>query len=333
MNSREWNERVARVAREQPLPGAMRNGGGSVRHRWKVTVEREGEERIPQFDFGINPLTGKPYFDAWVFKKPGKSADKRLYRVYVGSGCVNEEPAAIEYLTAGDPRAWTMSENYGPYLRQQRMFGSKPEFVDRPLWDGPERPYLHLTVPTVDGTEMGGFARTADRRRPEMFRTAEMWERELYQASVYVTVSPFTTEPAAVSLRLGGARDRRWRVFCGQLPSEVSGAGAAKLASCEIARIWLSREPGTLEGDELYVEQLEYWDLAAKTIFNKPLLELVGLTAEAVVGVDLGLLAMGLTGVAVGAVLVGIEAGVVAIILANIEAIIAAVSQVGFWSV
>lgn len=119
----------------------------------------------------------------------------------------------------------------------------------------------------------------------------------------------------------------------GKLPSAVADAGVAKIASCEIARIWLLRTPGRPDLDEVHVQQLVYWNLWARSSVNVPLLELIGVTAEAVVGMDLALLALGLTGVTVGTALVGIEAGVVAIILANIEAIIAATSSVQFWNV
>ena len=332
MTATDFNERVRLAARHQRLPGFIRQAGGTPRHKWKVACARADEDAAQTLDFGLNPLTGLPYFSAWVFSQPGKSAKGRLWAVTVGTGCVNDQPACIEYLAQGDPRGWQMPENYAPYAALVKVFGPKYRFVDRPLWEE-DRPFLFLTAPDATGRDLGGFEPVSNAARPPFFRTAEAWERELYVAYVAVAVSPFRADPAAANLAIGGARATRWRVTAGKRPQAVADAGVAKIASHVLARIYLLRTPGKPEDDEIHVRQDTYWNLRCRSSINTELLALIGVTAEALAGLDIGLLALGATGVLTTTVLLGIEAAVANIILANIEAIVAATSGVEFWSV
>ena len=305
---------------------------GEFRHKWKVAVSRVDEAVATALDFGVNPLSGERYFSAWIFAQPGKSAVGRTYAVTVGDGCVNDAPAAIEYLAKGDPRGWELPPDYAPYAALQRIYGRDYKFADRPLWEDPA-PYLLLTAPSADGADLGGFTKTPDARRPPFFRTAEAWERELYQASVIVSSAPFRADPLAVSLATAGPRAVRWRVTAGKTPQAAADRGVTKFAARELARVWLLRTPGKPEDDEVHVQQLEYWNLRARSAVDTALLELMGFTAEVLAAEDIALLAFGLTGVTLGTVLVGLEAAVVNLLLDNLAAILAATSDVEFWSV
>lgn len=330
MTALDFNERVRTAARHQRLPGVRRDAPGTTHHKWKVECARADAAAAQTLDFGINPLSGERYFSASVFAQPGSAAAGRLYALTVGTGCVNDQPACIEYLAQGDPRGWTMPEHYAPYLARQKVYGARYRFADRPLWED-ERPFLLLTAPDAAAHDLGGFERVSNATRPEFFRTEEMWERDLFVAYVSVTISPFRADPAAVNLAIGGARASRWRLTAGKKPQAVADAGVAKIASKVLARIYLVRTPGKPELDETHVRQDTFWNLRCRSSINTELLKLIGFTAEVIAGMDIAMLAFGLTGATIGTVLVGIEAGVVALILANIEAIIAATSDVIFW--
>jgi hypothetical protein len=221
MTSDQFNERVREAARHQRLRGHVRASEGRIKHKWKVTAERY----VPQNfgDFGINPLTGDPYFSAWVFQhdKP----DQRRWRIDVGEGCVNSQPAVIEYLRRDDPRGWQMPAGYLPFNPIKKILGEAYPFVDRPMWEDP-RPFVLVTTPDPENEkDLGGFIRTPDQRRPQFFRTADMWEKDLYQASVWVSVSFWHADPALDLVRKSEAprRLQRWRVFAGRFPTKAEG--------------------------------------------------------------------------------------------------------------
>jgi len=336
MNWWEYNERVREAARHQPLPGFIRDGDATIKHKWPVAVELVSPaDASTDFDFGTNPLTGQPYFSASVFNKPvGTDPAQPVYRVFVGDGTVNDQPACIEYLAKDDPRGWVMPDNYAPAIPLRKVFGKDYPYVDRPLWDNPA-PIVLLTAPDLAEKKLGGFEAVDTITRPQFFRTEEMWEKNLYRAYVTVSLSPYRSDPTQVLVVTGGARATRWRVSAGLKPTAVSDAGIAKIASWELARIYLARTPGKVELDEVYIEQRSYWPLRARSSVNTALLELIGVTAEVAAGLDLGLLALSMTGLgsglAVGTALLGIEAGLVGILVANLEDIVAATSGVLFW--
>jgi hypothetical protein len=249
---------------------------------------------------------------------------------------VNDQPGCIEYLAKDDPRGWVMPADYPPYTTLQKVFGPNYKFVDRPLWsDGvSDPPYLLLTGPNSDASNLGGFVKTPDARRPPWFRTADAWEKDLYQASVLISITPYRADPASVNLAIGGARASRWRVVCGQPPASNLGSGVTGIAALELARIWLLRTPGKPQLDDVTVQQVVYWDLMARSTVDVLFLEVLGIAAA---GVDLGLLALSLTGASagltLGVALLGLEAAAVSIFLDNIQSILAATSNVDFWNV
>lgn len=325
ISSAAFNARVAAAARQQPLGGLVESTAPStVRHKWKVRVR---SAVAAENGFGFNPLTGDRYFSSSVFQTAA-TPRTRLYQVFVGDGCVNQEPAAIEYRTTGDPRGWLMPEGYFPRRLVERIMGPGYGFVDRPLWEDP-RPFLLLTAP--DGADLGGFVRTPDLRRPEFFRTEAMWEKELYHASVMVSISPFRADPTETAIRVGGQRPLRWRVTAGKFPNRLGLGGAVTMATQELARIYLTRERGDPATDRVYVQQLCYWNLRARASINHPLLELISASAQAAAAFDLGLLALGLTGATVATAMVGLQAATIKLLLDNLEDIVAATSGVHFW--
>ncbi len=338
MNATAFNQRVREAARHQRLPGIHSPGAGTFVSRWAVSVEHldPGDGVSQAFDFGINPLDGKPFFSASVFQHPQKPGQEhRLWQVNVRPGCVNEENACVEYFAQNDPRGWQMPDKYPPYLAAQKIFGPQYPFVDRPLWEE-DRPVVLVTAPSADGKDLGGFLKTLDVHRPVQFRTEDAWERDLYEASVLVSITPFKADPAALSLAVGGARARRWRILVGQVPTSA-GSGVSGLDTCELARLWLLRTPGKPEDDTLQVQRFVYWDLAARSIIDLPFLELIGAATEATLTADLGLLALSLLGgslglsLAVGAL--GVEEAVIGLLLDNLKDILAATSGVAFWTV
>lgn len=333
---RDRNELVAELIARQPLPGALpavHDGGGA--HRWKIGFSRAVSASTPPAqDFGINPLTGLPYFSASVFQHATAAiAEKRLWRIFVGMGCINDEPAAIQYLRTGDPRGWTMPRDYPPARKVAKLYGPDYPFVDRPLYETRARPHLLLTAPDKAGQDLGGFELVKDAGRPLFFRTKKMWDREIYRAHVGVTITPFRADPASLNLAAGGAVARRWRVFAGKLPVRVSGSGVNALGSHELARLYLVRTPGKPERDELHVQQRSYWSLHNRSAISQSLLELAGALVEATVAFDLGVIGLGGAGLAVGVTALAIEAALVNLLLADLENIAAETSSLEFWSV
>lgn len=298
MTADQYNERVRTLARQQPLRGVSRFAAAAApQHKWKVSATRLATDRA-----------------------------RRIWRVEVGTGCVNDEPAAISYLRTGDPRGWEMPPDYPPFRATSRVLGADHPFVDRPMWDAP-RPFLLVTAPDEDGTELGGFARTPDLRRPPIFRTVAAWEKELYHASVWVSVTFWRPDPALDLLRLREAprRLQRWRVFTGGFPTRTDGvrAGQAK----ELARLYLLRTPGKPEADALHVQQLTFWNLRARAIEPTFGLNLSTPGSPGFGGIGGGLAdAAAAAFLAIGDILLDLLA-------ANVNADLAATGSVEFWSV
>ena len=86
MNAPEYNERVRAARRNAHLPGCHRLAGAATAlHKWKVTAEKWAGLTDAGPDYGLNPLSGEPYFSASVFQhgEPEKP-DPRLWRIDVG---------------------------------------------------------------------------------------------------------------------------------------------------------------------------------------------------------------------------------------------------------
>jgi hypothetical protein len=326
MTSDQFNDRIREAARHQRLRGHYRAVDGHIRHKWRVSAERY----VPQNfgDFGINPLTGDPYFSAWVFKhdKP----DQRRWRIDVGEGCVNSQPAVIEYLRRNDPRGWQMPEDYPFFKPIAKILGDDYPFVDRPMWEEP-RPFVLVTTPDPENEkDLGGFIRTPDQRRPLYFRTEEMWEKDLYQASVWVSISYWHADPALDLVRNTEAprRLQRWRVFAGRFPTKAEGvrSGTAK----ELAQLFLVRDREHPENDEMFVRQTTFWNLRARNV--EPLFGLAAALELAELA-TLAVLPLGAGGLALGTSLLAAETALAEVLLDNLNDILASTSTIEFWSV
>ncbi len=328
MTALEFNARVREASRHQRLPGHTRNRENRPpAHKWKVSCDRYVP--APAQDFGINPLTGEPYFSASVFQhEPPPSP--RLWRVDVGTGSVNQTPATIEYRRTGDPRGWEMPEGYVPFEAVKNILGSAYPFADRLMWEEP-RPFILVTAPSPDNpADLGGFIKTSNVRRPPLFRTAEAWEKDLYQASVWVSVGFWRADPSLDLVRGKEAPRRltRWRVFAGRFPnsSDSIRVGTAK----ELARLYLLRDPAHPENDEMHVQQRTYWNLIARTV--EPVFGL-GSALELAEAATLAVLPLGAGGLALGTALLAAEAALTEILLENLNDVLASTAEIDLWSV
>lgn len=328
MTAFEFNELVRAAKSNTLLRGFTRHDGGGVLHKWKVTADKWSGRAVEAQDFGTNPLTGRPYFSDPIFQH-GEKPDPRLWRIDVGTGCVNDEPATIEYFKSGDPRGWEMPQDYVPYAATAPVLGADYPFVDRPMWDDP-RPFLLVTAPSLTVAEdLGGFTKVADARRPDYFRTAEAWERDLYQASVWVAVSSWRADPSfdLVRIRETPKRLQRWRVFAGRFPTKADAvrAGSAK----ELARLYLLRDRAQPERDEMEVRQMTYWNFRARTV--EPVFAL-GAALEIAEFGTLAVLPLGAGGLVLGTALLAAETALIAIEIDNLNALLESAGTTEFWS-
>lgn len=329
MTALEYNERVRAAKRNTHLRGFTTHAAAGVLHKWKVAAEKWAGPAVESQDFGVNPLTGEPYFSEPIFQHGSEKPDPRLWRIDVGTGCVNDAAATIEYRKAADPRGWQMPVGYVPYTALAPVLGEDYPFVDRPMWDDP-RPFLLVTVPSfTDDQDLGGFSKITDARRPPQFRTEEAWERDLYQASVWVAVSFWRADPSFDLVRISEVprRLQRWRVFAGRYPGKADTvrAGSAK----ELARLYLLRDPAHPERDEIEVKQLTYWDFRARTV--EPVFAL-GAALEIAEFGTLAVLPLGAGGLALGTALLAAETALIALEIDNLNALLESAGTTEFWS-
>jgi len=230
-----------------------------IAHTWNQML-KELERRLPKWvnvGWGTNTFIHPFYttaitwddMPAWAPYDP-----KRVWRVDVVSGCVNDAVCSIAYKATGDPRGWTMSADY-PFAP-----GSTAAVIDRPLYDKSDPiPFLTMQTPSADLSDMQTFVPVNDSARPPFFRTAEMWEQSLFVTSVMVSTSPSLA--VVFDPSLAAALTRRFRVFVG-LPQTSLVTNVR-----EIARLYLTRDPTNKpELDQIYVLQQCYWDLQAMIV-------------------------------------------------------------------
>ncbi len=231
------NELLEETRKRRPIMPLRPEAVPSSGHRWKVTV--------------------------------AKTKETGIWRVNVGSGSVNNEPAAITYRREDDPRGWIMPEDYPPFRPLARVYGPDFPFVDRPLFERTAPPHLRLTAPDAGEQDLGGFVRVTDGLRPPYFRTARMWERNLYRAHIILSGTPYKADRQDVLIATRGPTLKRWRVFAGIAPprSMNIALGAAK----ELARLFLVRQPGHPEADTIHVRQKTWWSLQTKPSIGRTL--------------------------------------------------------------
>lgn len=176
------------------------------------------------------------------------------HRVFIGPGTVNDRVAAISYRIDGDPRGWQMPDGY-PVPTGETT-------VDRLLTERIDPPHLLLTSP--DGKDGGDFEQVTDgirSRHPSFFRTAAMWDLELWTAVVFVTAEPLTSSIAFSILGFPlPKRNGRFRVATRtRMPAQPVGTQSG--GAHQLATLYLTRVPGKPELDKLYIQQRTFWSL------------------------------------------------------------------------
>lgn len=252
MTAHEYNLIVRRAAEKQPLRGTTRLGGGPAPHHWRVTARRQYTAKN---EWGINPLDGTQYFSDPIFSQSGQITSD-AWRIYIGTGTINDRVATITYKRQGDPRGWEIPPDYPDQT------GSAT--VDRKLSEHIDPPFLLATAPNPAGTDPGDFRRMSDNDRRtyrSFFRTKEMWERELWTASVFVTAEPLTQGIAWD--RIGfplPARNGRFRCMVRpRMPATPQGTQLG--GTHQLAELHLVRVPGKPQQDRLFIEQRCFWSL------------------------------------------------------------------------
>ena len=291
--------------RHRRLPSVLPDDrGASVLHKWRVSAER--------------------------FKSATPSP--RLWKIHVGTGCVNDQPAVMQYARENDPRGWKMPADYAPFQAVAKIMGANHPFVDRPLWDSP-RPFALLTAPSADDPhDLGGFAKVLNTRRPKALRSAADWERDLYQATVWVTVGFWKADPSLDLVRGTALQSRRrlqrWRVFAGKFPIPADNVRAG--TATELARIYLLRDPGRPERDTIRIQQREFWNLRARAV--EPSFGLAESFARAAELTNLAVLPIGAGGLAIGTALLAAEAALTDILLTNLSDLLESSGATLFWN-
>lgn len=312
MTARDYNARVAEIARRVPLAGVRRQaGGGSPQHRWRVTARSFGlaaRDRAAVAATGQEPVAALQRIGGGGgFLAGGLAPEIRLWRIDVGSGGVNDTPAMIEYRRTDDPRGWTMPPEYAPWQEMRAVVGDTHPWVDRPMWEEP-RPFLLLTAPSRERPQdTGGFSRVPDLRRPLAFRTEAMWERELWEAGVFVGISSWRVDTAQDPPQ-APRRLRRWRVVAGRVPpGQTFGSPGIRTGdACELARLYLVRDPRAREPDRLHVQQRVFWDLQWRVLPDVAVPALASVLEVAAAN-TLAVLPLGAGGLAVGTAALAFE--------------------------
>jgi len=189
---------------------------------------------------GPRTASAAPYPHPWRTRcVADESGQPGKWRVTIVAGFVNDVEASVAYFKVGDPRGWTMPEDYPA----SRISGDICERSWRE--SGEEAPVLLLDT-EVD------FSTVADAARPQAFRTADAWEKDLLVASVYLYARPrgiFMSRPLPA----------RYRTWAGKMPSTAT---SSTLATRELARIYVLRGSDPTD-QQAFVKQMEFWDLAA----------------------------------------------------------------------
>lgn len=223
----------------------------------------------------------------WAMPGERVTPRSRLWRVDVAPGCVNDKPALITYRKQGDPRGWTMPDDYRNDDSQlARYFAPTYPLVDRSPYETPQ-PFLMLEAPSASGDDPGDFEPVQARARPLVFRSQQITGQSalgriaggenqqvvidyatypLYKASVIVSAQPYRStrnftpyEPSA------NERLDRFRVLVGRLPTRNDVARAGLW--CEVARLWLLRNPhAPLIQDRLFIGQRRFYSMWNTTV-------------------------------------------------------------------
>lgn len=189
---------------------------------------------------GIRTGEAMPYPHPWRTRcVPDDSGQPGKWKVTLVAGFVNDVEASVAYLKVGDPRGWTMPADY-PASR------IGVDVCER-SWreSGEQAPFISL-----DTDE--DFVAVADAARPQAFRTAEAWEKDLFVASVYLYARPR-------GIFMARTLPSRYRTWAGKMPSRIA---SSTLATRELAKIYMLRGSDPTD-QQAFVKQEEFWDLFA----------------------------------------------------------------------
>jgi hypothetical protein len=170
---------------------------------------------------------------------PDESGDPGKWKVSMVAGFANDVEASVAYLKTGDPRAWTMPDDYPA----SRIVGDVCERSWRE--SGEAAPFISL-----DTEE--DFVAVTDAARPQAFRTAEAWEKDLLVASIYLYTRPrgiFMARPLPA----------RYRTWAGKMPARTP---SSMLATRELAKVYVLKGHDPAD-QQAFVKQEEFWDLFA----------------------------------------------------------------------
>jgi len=160
---------------------------------------------------------------------------------------------------ADDPRKWSVKILPGTVNDELVVFPDAA--LDRNPFASPT-PFLTAIAP--EGDALHSFTAVGDAQRPELFRTAAMWERDLFVAHVVISA-----QPSHLAFYFPGLpqRLRRFRYFVGKRPPVTYGAGSPAGGIITIARLWLVREKNDdPAADQLHVEQIVCRCLASTVV-------------------------------------------------------------------
>lgn len=180
--------------------------------------------------------------------------DRSKWKVFVGVGFINDALPSIPYLKIADPRGWEKPEGY-PEPKPGEA-GYSEHYVERDtLEDDP--PFLLVDA----GSD---FNPVSDAQRIPYFKTASMWEMQIFSAHVILTAQPLRATFFPLSLPPPPLVRYRLAV----VPRPLSRTFAALAGGwVEIARLFLVRdEKSGPTGDRLLVQQREFHNLAASIV-------------------------------------------------------------------
>jgi hypothetical protein len=191
------------------------------------------------FQEGFMSVRPRPMPHPWKTRVEA-GAKEGEWRVTMLRGYVNDIEATVAYALVDDPRGWTKPDTF-PEAR------IKSGIAERSWREPKDAPWLLLRQPE-------DFVTVADGARPRAFRTKEAWEKTLLAASVYLYSRPAWAFP-------GRTLPARYRTWAGRMPQKpLYPFGVRELATVYILQ---GEEPGDVES---FVQQKEFWDLAAEPV-------------------------------------------------------------------
>ena len=189
---------------------------------------------------GPRTFAPAPYPHPWRTRcVADDSGDSGKWKVTMLAGFVNDVEASVAYFKTGDPRTWVMPDEYPA----SRISGDICERSWRE--SGDDAPFLTLHTAS-------DFVPVADAARPQAFRTAEAWEKDLVVASVYLYARP-------LGIFMTRTLPDRYRTWAGKMPSRTT---SSMLATRELAKVYVLKGSDPAD-QQAFVKQEEFWDLAA----------------------------------------------------------------------